>query len=178
MAKKVIVTKNKLSAIGDAIRMRTGENGRYTLDEMAEKILDISGDIPELEDSDDPILNSRIYGAFWDGTKTSSWIRTDSANSFSDPVPALNNGTGSSPFDKIKPWSEMKKIEDPIAGTLVKIPKFYFKWTKSGNGLKIQISKNQQEGFYVCPACMDRGDGNVELDYCYVGRYHCNNHYK
>lgn len=43
MAKKVIVTKSKLNAIGDAIRIRTGENGRYTLDEMPDAIRSISG---------------------------------------------------------------------------------------------------------------------------------------
>ena len=38
MASKVIVTKNKLNAIGDAIRAQTGENEKYTLDEMPKKI--------------------------------------------------------------------------------------------------------------------------------------------
>ena len=34
MASKVVVTKNKLNAIGDAIREKTGSNEKYTLDKM------------------------------------------------------------------------------------------------------------------------------------------------
>lgn len=44
-----------------------------------------------------------IYGASWDGTSTTAWTRTDEAAFFVDPTPALNNGSGSSPFDKLQP---------------------------------------------------------------------------
>ena len=43
MANKVIVTKSKLNTIGDTIREKTGENERYTLDEMPDAIRSISG---------------------------------------------------------------------------------------------------------------------------------------
>lgn len=119
-----------------------------------------------------------IYGAIWDGSASSAWSRTDGAELFTDPNPAVNNGTGSSPFDNIMPWSGMVKYEDPVAGTLVAIPKYWYKWTRSGASMQLQISPEPQEGFYVSPAHADRGDGQGERDMVYVGRYHCNSSYK
>lgn len=115
----------------------------------------------------------KIYGVYWDGTADSAMRRTDAAADFPDPIAAINNGIGSSPFDNIYPWSEMKKVNDRKAGVLVKIPKFYFKWTVKGSTRGLQISPNPLEGFYTCPACADRGDGKGERDFIYIGRYHC-----
>jgi hypothetical protein len=56
---------------------------------------------------------------------------------------------------------------------MVKIPKFWYKLSQNGSGMSIQISNGPQDGFSVCPACMDRGDGKGERDYILVGRYHC-----
>jgi len=114
----------------------------------------------------------QIYGAEWDGTSTTAWSRTDDSADFVDPVPALNNGTGSSPFDDCYPWSEMKKVER-TGGTCVSIPKFWYKITQNGNGMKIQIADKEVDGYHVSPAHMDRGDGKGERDMVYVGRYHC-----
>lgn len=119
-----------------------------------------------------------IYGAIWDGSSTTKWTRTDEAADFEDPQPAINNGTGSSPFDNIMPWSGMQKVNDPQAGILVSIPKYWYKWTKSGNSLQLQIVDQPVEGFYVSPAHCDRGDGQGERDVVYVGRYHCASGYK
>lgn len=119
-----------------------------------------------------------IYGAEWDGSSSTAWTRTDAAAAFSNPVPAVNNGTGSSPFDNLMPWSGMTKIQDATGGVLVAIPKFYYKWTVDGSKLKLQIADGPSEGFYVSPAHADRGDGNGERDYVYVGRYHCASDYK
>ena len=114
-----------------------------------------------------------IYGAQWDGSSTTAWSRTDASANFSDPSPAVNNGTGSSPFDNLMPWSGMVKVEDATAGTLVRIPKFWYKWTYSGSSMKLQIADGAVDGFLVSPAHADRGDGKGERDYVYVGRYHC-----
>lgn len=114
-----------------------------------------------------------IYGVQWDGTSTTAMSRTDAAAGFTDPVPAVNNGSGSSPFDNLQPWAGMVRVSDSEAGELVAIPKFYYKWTKSGNTLKLQIADGQVDGFYVSPAHADRGDGKGERDIVYVGRYHC-----
>ena len=119
-----------------------------------------------------------IYGVQWDGTSTTAMSRTDAAAGFTDPVPAVNNGSGSSPFDNLLPWSGMTRITDSVAGELVAIPKFWYKFTKSGNTLKLQIADGQVDGFFVSPAHADRGDGNGERDIVYVGRYHCASGYK
>lgn len=116
---------------------------------------------------------SGIYGAEWDGSSSPAWTRTDDAANFSDPSPAVNNGNGSSPFDNILPWSGMRRVEDAEAGTLVEIPKFYYKWTRDGAKMKLQISASQFNGSFVSPAHADRGDGKGERNLVYVGAYHC-----
>lgn len=123
-------------------------------------------------------VNIQIFGASWDGTANTKWSRTDASELFEDPIAAVNNGSGSSPFDNILPWSGMIKITDSVAGELVAIPKYWYKWTRSGNTMSLQISNGQQEGFLVSPAHADRGDGQGERDTVYVGRYHCGSDYK
>lgn len=118
-----------------------------------------------------PTMN--IYGAEWDGSSNPAWTRTDAAAGFPAPNPAVNNGNGSSPFDDIMPWAGMEIVQDPQAGTLVSIPKYYYKWTRTGAAMKLQISPEPQNGFLVSPAHADRGDGVGERDVVYVGRYHC-----
>lgn len=114
-----------------------------------------------------------IYGASWDGTSTTKWSRTDEAAEFTDPVPYVAGAKSyGSPFDDRLPWSGMVKSER-TGGTMVAIPKFWYKLTQNGNGLKIQIADRAQSGFSVSPAHMDRGDGKGERDVVYIGRYHC-----
>lgn len=119
----------------------------------------------------------KIYGAEWDGSSNPKWTRTDAAANFPDPNPAVNNGTGSSPFDNLMPWSGMQIKSFPTAGKLVAIPKYYYKWTRSGAAMKLQISASPQGGFLTSPAHADRGDGAGERDVVYVGRYHCSSSY-
>lgn len=121
---------------------------------------------------------TKIYGVQWDGTSATTWSRTDAAETFVNPSPAVNNGSGSSPFDSCMPWSGMVMESDSTAGVLVKIPKYYYKWTRSGSTMKLQIADGPEDGFLVSPAHADRGDGSGERDYVYVGRYHCISGYK
>ncbi|MBQ7563924.1 MAG: hypothetical protein IJT16_08040 [Lachnospiraceae bacterium] len=114
-----------------------------------------------------------IYGIEWDGGASPLFTRTDAAENFAEPVACLLTTVGSSPFDDILPWSGMEIVEDPDAGTLVKVPKYYYKWTRSGSAMKLQISPNKQNGFYTSPAHADRGDGKGERDYVYIARYFC-----
>ena len=120
-----------------------------------------------------------IYGVEWDWTSGGSTRgkRTDAAAGFAEPNPAVNNGGGSSPFDNLMPWSGMAK-ETRSGGVEVKEPKYWFKWTKTGKKLKLQIADGYVEGFSVDPVNRDRGDGLGELDYSYIGRYHCASGYK
>lgn len=122
---------------------------------------------------------TNIYGVEWDWTSSgqTKGTRTDAAASFGDPSPAVNNGSGSSPFDNLMPWSGMVK-ETRSGGVEVKEPKYWFKWTKTGKKLKLQIADGYVEGFSVDPVNRDRGDGLGELDYSYIGRYHCASGYK
>lgn len=119
-----------------------------------------------------------IYGVEWNGTDTTKWTRIGASADFSDPSPAIANGEGSSPFDNRMPWAGMVVSEDPEVGTVVAIPKFWYKWTALNPGLRLEISDAPQEGFHVSPAHMDRGDGKGERDVVYVGRYIINSDYK
>ena len=120
-----------------------------------------------------------IYGAEWDGTSTTVWSRTDKATGFANPVPYVQGQSSyGSPFDKIMPWSGMVRVTDSVAGELVAIPKFWFKWTKSGPRLKLQIADKPVSGFHTSPAHADRGDGKGERDTVYIGRYHCADDWK
>ena len=115
-----------------------------------------------------------IYGVSWDGTSTTLLSRTDDAAGFTNPVAYISGISNyGSPFDAKLPWSGMTVVDDAEAGKLVKIPKFWYKLTQSGNGLKIQIADAATDGFSVSPAHMDRGDGKGERDVVYIGRYHC-----
>lgn len=113
-----------------------------------------------------------IYGVSWDMTASNKLTRTDLAADFSDPVPSVNGSEGSSPFDTLMPWAGMQIVEDEFGGTMVSIPKFYYKITKTDSKLSFQIADAPMPGFSVSPAHMDR-DGKGERDVVYIGRYHC-----
>lgn len=116
----------------------------------------------------------RIYGVQWDGTSTTVWSRTDDAANFVNPTPYVSGASSyGSPFDDLYPWNGMVRVTDSEAGELVAIPKFWYKWTKIGNSLKLQIADKPADGFYTSPAHADRGDGKGERDVVYIGRYHC-----
>lgn len=65
-----------------------------------------------------------IYGVEWDWTSggPTKGKRTDGATLFGDPNPAVNNGSGSSPFDNLYPWKDMTKVTR-TGGVMVKEPK-------------------------------------------------------
>lgn len=119
------------------------------------------------------LLLEKIYGAEWDGGESPVWSRTDDAASYPDPVPAVNNGTGWSPFDEFMPWAGMHRSTDENGNEVVSIPKFWYKWTRNGDAMKLQIADYAAEGFLVSPAHASRFDGDEERDIVYVSRYHC-----
>lgn len=118
-----------------------------------------------------------VFGAKWDGTSTPAWSRTDDAAAFVDPVPYVAGATSyGSPFDKFEPWSGMTEFTLK-ENDFVRIPRFYYRLSKSGNGLWVQIANEPMDGFVVSPAHMDRLDGRGEREYVGIGRYHCTTYY-
>lgn len=137
-----------------------------------------SVEVSEYRDYPLELAYVHIYGASWDGTSTTKWSRTDEAAEFTDPVPYVAGASSyGSPFDNLQPWAGMVKSER-TGGTMVSIPKFWYKLTQNGRGMSIQIVDRAVEGYSVSPAHMDRGDGHGERDVVYIGRYHCNGTYK
>ena len=182
---QVTASKGDLSVSGT-----TGADGKVELEVTAFGIWTVSGTV-DTEQIQISVSVSEIkqysiilaptptvFGVIWDGSASTLWSRTDGSELFTDPQPAVGNGSGSSPFDNIMPWSGMTRVSDPVAGELVQIPKYYYKWTQSGSSLQLQIANEPQDGFYVSPAHADRGDGQGERDFVYVGRYHCSPDYK
>ena len=165
-----------VSVSGNQVTVTGHENGDVTV--TVNVAADSNYNAPAAKTCSVTVSFAQIYGVQWDGTASTTWSRTDAAETFMNPTPAVNNGNGSSPFDTIMPWAGMVVEDDATAGKLVKIPKYWFKWTRSGNGMKLQISNGPEAGFHVSPAHADRGDGKGERDYVYVGRYHCNTSYK
>ena len=129
------------------------------------------------------ILNDvpKIYGVTRTLTVSNEtkWTRTDAAEEFNNPTPQVGEGgTGVSPFDSIYPWAGMQVVERR-GGTMVAIPKFYYKMTKeTGNMVSIKISATPEVGYSTSPAHIDRGDGKGERDVVYVGRYQSTSDYK
>lgn len=140
-----------------------------------EVIVTLDGDAPQYGVTEKRIIvyvnKAPIYGATWAGTSAPEWTRTDDSADFEEPIAAIANGTGASPFDSLYPWSEMKIVEDKDAGALVSIPRFYYKWSVTDTTIGLQISPVEFDGCFVSPAHEDRDDGNGERDIVYVGRY-------
>lgn len=170
------------SAFDDAVIKITAfaaDSLTFTASTVPTVDLKVGVKIEAVKDVTPPPPPPKVYGVEWDWTSSgpTRGVRTDDATSFGDPNPAVSNGTGSSPFDNIWPWSGMVK-ENRSGGVEVKEPKYWFKWTKIGKKLKLQIADGPVEGFSVDPVNRDRGDGLGELDYSYIGRYHCASGYK
>jgi hypothetical protein len=137
-----------------------------------------SVEVSEYRDYPLELAYVHIYGASWDGTSTTKWSRTDDAADFTDPVPYVAGASSyGGPFDNLQPWAGMVKSER-TGGTMVAIPKFWYKLEQNGAGMTIKIADRAVEGYSVSPAHMDRGDGHGERDVVYIGRYHCNDTYK
>ena len=175
-------TQSKTASATGTVDFTVTESGTYTITatkngETAEDTATITADGQTVNVK---LAYRHIYGVVWDGTSTTVWSRADEAASFVNPTPYRAGATSyGSPFDNLYPWSGMVRVTDAVAGELVAIPKFWYKWTKSGNSLKLQIADKETDGFHVSPAHADRGDGKGERDIVYIGRYHCNtNNYK
>ena len=153
--------------------------GRWTVTAtLGDRTTEGSVEVSERRDYPLELSYVHIYGASWDGTSTTRWSRTDEAVEFTDPVPYVAGASSyGSPFDNLQPWAGMVKSER-TGGTMVAIPKFWYKLTQNGRGMTIQIADRAVEGYSVSPAHMDRGDGHGERDVVYVGRYHCSSGYK
>ena len=141
---------------------------------LGDETTEDSVEVSEYRDYPLELAYVRIYGASWDGTSTTKWSRTDEAAEFTDPVPYVEGASSyGSPFDNLQPWAGMVKSER-TGGTMVSIPKFWYKLEQNGAGMTIRIANKAVEGYSVSPAHMDRGDGHGERDVVYIGRYHCN----
>lgn len=129
---------------------------------------------------EDTGFDDNAYGIIWNyATNNSKATRAGLSANFADPAPAESvDATGSSPFDTIAPWKDMKVynvvngtfIEKGQAGfsftdndTVVYIPEFYIKSVPntSGKKLTLAISPTPMDGYTKHP-----GSGR------YVGRYH------
>ena len=120
------------------------------------------------------------YGVEWNYSNSSPALtRKGLAASFSDPTPATSvSGSGSSPFDNIAPWKDMKRynvignefvpesdsrFSQTANDTVVYIPEFYYTAYKDTSNSKWlwAISPTPLEGYKKHP-----GSGK------YIGRYH------
>ena len=120
------------------------------------------------------------YAVQWDYTDPETTLsRGGAAASFADPAPAASiSGSGSSPFDNIAPWKDMKRynvigtefvpetdsrFDQAANDTVVYIPEFYYKSEKDtiNSRWTWAISPTAKSGYTKHP-----GSGK------YIGRYH------
>ena len=169
---RYVTDQATLDTINEAISTATAaKTASTTQNQLDDATTTLSAAIAAFEEFVEQ--NVTIYGVrFNNFPTTTKGIRTDAAAEFGDIKPAVNNGSGSSPFDNIAPWSEMVP-SDRTGGRMVKIPKFYYKLTQDGKGIDVQIATGPLEGYHISPAHMDRNDGKGEREEVYVGRYHC-----
>ena len=163
----------------DSIKLYLPIAGTWTVTAtLGDKTTTATVDVTEYKDYPLELAYVHIYGASWDGTSTTKWSRTDEAAEFTDPVPYVAGASSyGSPFDALQPWAGMT-VSERTGGTMVAIPKFWYKLEQNGAGMTIKIADRAVEGYSVSPAHMDRGDGHGERDVVYIGRYHCNDSYK
>ena len=108
---------------------------------------------------------TKIYGVDGVGQSSPSLTRTDAAVGLTYTIGASEI---ISDFSHCYPWSEMQEVVDELGNVFIRIPKFYTKVTKNGNGTyKYQISGCRYDGFSTL---FIDGKGN-ELDYVLVGKY-------
>ena len=120
------------------------------------------------------------YGVEWDYSSDATTLtRKGLAASFANPAPATDlAGSGTSPFDNIAPWKDMKRynvigtelvpdtdsrFSETDNDTVVYIPEFYYKVEKNTDRTRWTwaISPTAKTGYEKHP-----GSG------CYVGRFH------
>lgn len=129
-----------------------------------------------------------VFGVHWpystsDSTALTRLTRDTDPNGYvttsvdTEPVPAVGDGAGSSPFDAFSPWKDMeeynvidgalsyKKGEEGFSrtdyDTVVKLPNAWTKIVDTGTDMYFYVADNAVEGFELHP-----GSGG------YVGRYH------
>ena len=103
-----------VSASGNKITVTGHENGDVTV--TVNVAADSNYNAPAAKTCSVTVSFAQIYGVQWDGTASTTWSRTDAAETFMNPTPAVNNGNGSSPFDTIMPWAGMVVEDDATAG--------------------------------------------------------------
>lgn len=137
------------------------------------------GKVKSIKDSNNILIwhRPKIYGISWAGGTSATCTRTDDSASFASPVIGKGTTKGSSPFDNCYPWSDIKTVTDN-GNVLVEIPKFWYRWTKSGSTMKLQIADHKMPNFLTSPMHADRGDGKGERDVAYLGKYKCASDYK
>ena len=134
---------------------------------------------------------SNVFGVCWNKTSSTALTRLTTSNDpnnlvtvniTGNPSPAVGTGAGSSPFDAYAPWKDMEEyniINNAVSykrgdagfsrtsyDTMVYIPEFWFKITKSGGKRYFYISSGAKNGFTKHP-----GSGK------YVARYNTINGY-
>lgn len=96
------------------------------------------GSVKMIHDSNNKLIwhRPKIYGVSWAGGTAATMTRTDDAAGFGSVTVGTGSTAGSSPFNDCYPWSEMKIVTDS-GNILVSIPKFYYKWAKSGTTMTL-----------------------------------------
>lgn len=185
LTKSVIIAKAPTGSTvtctkGDVVKRATEKNGEWRFNglDIGTWTLraEISGQAPVTKDVKitefgvyrETLEFVKIYGIVRNTLQQSpEWTRTDNAVGFTATA-SVGTVAGHSDFDGCYPWSEIKREVLPAGDTMVKIPKFWYQRTLSGNIETIRISDHETEGFKLHPAF---NHGGVVKDAVYIGAF-------
>jgi hypothetical protein len=114
------------------------------------------------------VVGANVYGIRRDITSMSpTWTRTDLAQRMTATA-SVGTVAGYSDFSDVMPWAGIQRETLATGDVMVKIPKFYYQRTRSGNIEYIRIADNPRNGFKIHPLFYH---GGVETDCAYIGAY-------
>ena len=110
-----------------------------------------------------------IMGVEWDKQADPTLTRIGRSKNFVANI-GIGDEVVQNDFDSAPIYGEITRETDDLGNTFVKIPKFYIRKTDDEGLLRLEISKEKIEGFYL-PYVFWDFENNKELDYFYYGAY-------
>ena len=151
----------------ELVRQSQEESREVAENQREETIGSFSG---RLDDLDKKIAqNAIIMGVEWDKQEDPTLTRIGGSKDFVANI-GIGDEVVQNDFDYAPIYREITRETDDLGNTLVRIPRFYIRKTDDENFLRLEISKEKNEGFYL-PCVFWDFENNKELDCFYYGAY-------
>jgi len=138
--------------------IKKGQDNSSVLAQITKQIVPTTGKV-----------DTRFFGASWDGGSSPTLTRTGSAVGLVAAA-AVGTALAVNNFDAMPIWGEMEDVADAYGNLFVCIPKFYWRITADGAARSWEVSKYKHPGFSL-PWCFWDFANEKELPYVLVGKY-------